>query len=661
MLNVSQAVKNAYANPSSAKTLVIYFPELQITVDSSTIYSESFTLSESIMDSDSIEFVGCNPSKMQVQIQDFGYDVKGKRVQVSVYTSTTQNEPVPLFDGIVDEVTQQSNKRIKQLTAYDLLYTKGNTDIAQWYISKFSGDWAQGTNLKDFRDELFEYLNIDVVTTTLINDTIEFVKEYSPVNMKALDIIKYICQINGVFGIINRQNKFEFRTIQPLSSATPVSVGYYKQIDYQEFSVRPINKLTIRQDDQEEGVSSGTGSNIYIVQGNFFAYHLEDEDLQDIADTLYPQVSGISYIPYKVTQTGYPWLECGDAVQYQVYDFEASQEQGEDVYTTKTFYIFERYLKGIQAFRDQYEARGEEEQSVFVTNINAKIDTIKDQIEAVVGKLNSLSLKYVMFYNETAIDITDGETKAIASNEFAVSQASQVRIELEYLIECTTTETETNDYVINNDLKVKVLYEYDGTFLDSRQPIETFQDGKHILHNYYVINIPDQQAHFWRVFLECEGGSVHIDIMQAQNTIFGLGTLVGDLWDGTIRVDDTAYPLRLHNGIASTNFSESVSSEFITPDENTFNETVNGLRIRFRSIGSFTDSISFNEIVERWIIDTTTPTTSNPNFVKKSAGKFEMQTEYQYNGTELTIDSGCLFKVVVDTDDFATLNSLEII
>jgi hypothetical protein len=661
MLDVSQAVKNAYANPSSGKTLVIYFPELDYTVDPETVHSESFSLTESIMDTSSIEFVGCNPSKLQVQIQDFGIDVKGRRVQASVYTGETQSEPVPLFDGIIDTVTQQSNKRIKELVAYDELYSKGNTDIAQWYIAKFSTDWQDGVTLKDFRDALFEYLGITVKAATLVNDNLFFYKQFSPVNMKALDIIRYICQINGVFGIMNRYNEFEFRSLAPISPSTGVEVAYYKEIDYQEFYVKPVDKLIIRQSDLEEGVSVGNGINKYIVQGNFFTFNLEEEDLTVIATNLYPLISGIAYIPFKVTQVAYPWLECGDVVTYQVYDFEASASQGEDIYKSMSFYIFERYIKGIQAFRDEYEAQGEEYQTVFITNINAQIETIKNQIEAIQGQMNNIELKYLMFYNEQAVDVGDGQTKPISNIRFGVSNSGQVYIELEYLIECETTEEVIDGYLTDNDLVVTILYEYDGTIIDSRQPKETYQDGKHILHAYYVVDVDNTTLHDWKVWLNCVGGSVHIDIYQAQNTILGLGLIGQTAWDGTITVADELAPIIIPT-IPIKSMIDNAIVRLITPMEVDVSDVASPVAIPTIGVSNITDDAEVDEVVTNAYVDESNVAemTFDANYVEIRNHSFVEKIEWTSLGASEPIDSGYCTKVTPFVTD-VTVDDVEII
>lgn len=655
MLNVSENVKTAYANPSSAKTLVIYFPSLDITVNPDDVAVESLKLTEAIMDNTEIQFVGCIPSKLQVQIQNFTTDVKGLPIQVSIYTDTTENEPIILFNGIVDSVTQQSNKKIKEIVAYDMLYSTGNINIAEWYIDLLpSGEYI---TLKDFRTALFEEIELDYIETDLVNDDLSFTKQYSPVTMKALDIIKYICQINGVFGVINRENKFEFRQLLPMSQMTPINVGIYKNIEYQEFTVNPVDKLIIRQNDQDEGISTGDGNNAYVIQGNFFTLNLEEEDLTALAENLYPNLANITYVPHRTTQIAYPWIECGDVVQYQVYDFEASQAQGEDVYTAMNFYVLERYLTGIQAIRDEYEAQGEEYQSLFISDVNAKIDTVKDQIEQVQGTLNTMGLKYTMFYNTQAIDIADGERTPIASTEFAVSRASQVYMEIEYLIRCETTQEEDNNTISLDDLVVTVNYEYDGAFLDSRQPIETFTDGKHILHTWYVINVPDAQPHTWRIFLECAGGSIHINALEAQSMILGFDTFVEAMWDGVIRAEDIFEPLTFGGFIGRFTDSVSVNTQNPTPA----NASDVFPTLTFGGfISGFTDSVEFSRVTDNYTVDVEKTVTYDTDYVKITNGVFELETKYIYTSTAVTIDSGTLKVVALDDlDDYATVTQAE--
>lgn len=404
-MKVSESVKQAYQGTGVTKYITLSFPELNISMATGDghIYSESMHLSEGLVNSESIEFVGCIASKFKIQVNNLTADVKGKRLVVKIHTEGTEDEPVPLFNGIVDSAVKQSNKRVKEITAYDELYTRGNIDVALWYKSLIFP-----ITLKDLRDSLFGYIGIEQVETDLPNDGVSIKKQYDPNSLRALSIIKAICQINGAFGIVNREGKFEYRIlgniddglylpfypgpdafpgvslgVLGLDDIDPTDFSFYKKVDYEEFKVKPVDKITIRQSEDDPGVTYGSGTNNYIIQGNPFTYGLSKDVLLQIAENIYPNVQGFSYIPFQSENSGLPYLECGlDAASYMMIDFDATEESGEIVYQRQNFYVLNRELSGIQALKDSYSAKGEEYQSEFITDLQTQIDLIKKKQSA---------------------------------------------------------------------------------------------------------------------------------------------------------------------------------------------------------------------------------------------------------------------------------------
>lgn len=425
-MNVSNETKQAFANTSNPRVLVVYFPNINLTVDMEHIVQESFSLKESVLESDSIEFVGCVSSEMSVQLYGVTQDLKNQLVQVSIKVITgydQQEQPiysdsVPLFYGKVDSVEMEANHNKRKITAYDLLYTAGNIEVAPWYNSlNFNAHGGKGLTLREIRNSLFTYLNtklislvgvgIEQVSTTLPNDTGVYIKkQYKPKTLRSIDVIKSICQINGVFGVINRQIgasvNFEYRVLTELiddpaypgsTTFTPLIPGvtsgsdsrfpesyvpYYRNIDYQEYTVKPVDKITIRESEDKEGVSYGSGENNYIIQGNIFAYKLTKENKKKLAKRIYPNICNIVYRPFDAENDGIPWVECGaDVVSYLQYDYAQSAAQHTDVYTERKYYVFNRTMSGIQALKDTYGATGEQDQRQFITDINARIDGLK--------------------------------------------------------------------------------------------------------------------------------------------------------------------------------------------------------------------------------------------------------------------------------------------
>lgn len=428
-MNVSTNVKKQYHSTSVHKNLLLYFPELDLEIKNQQIYEESMYLRESIFEKKSIEFVGCIASVFMIDVNGLQNDIKGKVITVSITTDESVDEPITLFNGIVDSAVRQDNKRIKKITAYDCLYTKGNTEVAAWYKSlKFP------ITLKDMRDSLFHYIGLEQVETSLPNDGVTIKKWYDPNTLQALAVIKAICQINGAFGIINREGEFEYRILGEIKQAAYPSVtlfpsnnlfpadpdvaarmadeinaeyfSFYRRVDYEEFEVKVIDKVTVRQSEDDQGVTYGSGTNNYIVQGNIFAYGLSKQELTAIAKNIYNSIGGFSYYPFQSENNGLPFIECGiDAVSYYVVDWEKTMNGQKNrsggldiVYEQRPFYVLNRELSGIQALKDSYSAKGEEYQSEFITDLQTQIDTIK--------KNQGIEKSYLddNYYDKTTID-----------------------------------------------------------------------------------------------------------------------------------------------------------------------------------------------------------------------------------------------------------------
>lgn len=414
-MKVSDSVKSAYKSNSITKHVSLYFPELNKEIGMDKIYFETMHLYEALLEKENIEFVGCISSKFSIQVNGLSEDIKGKKIEVKISTDGTEEEPVKLFHGIVDSAIRQSNKQIKEITAYDELYTKGNIDVASWYKGL-----SFPITLKNLRDSLFDYIGIKQVTISLPNDSIVIEKQYEPNTLQALSVVKAICQINGALGIINRENKFDYRilsqeivsnviypslTLFPAVGLFPTNpeiavaaaerfaesieaehFSFYKKVNYEEYEVKPVDKLTIRQSENDAGITYGNGINNYIIQGNMFTYGLSQTVLETIAENIYENVKGFAYYPFTSDNNGLPFLECGvDAVSYMMIDYDATMaaesRSSEPIYKMQSFYILNRELTGIQNLRDSYSANGEEYQTEFITDLQTQIDTIKQSVK----------------------------------------------------------------------------------------------------------------------------------------------------------------------------------------------------------------------------------------------------------------------------------------
>lgn len=412
-MEVSDKVISQYKDNSITKHITLHFPQLGIDVGTASAHEQSMSLAEAIFNKNSIEFVGCIASKFSIKVNGLKQDVKGAEIEVDIHTDDTADEPVRLFKGIVDSAMKKSNKQVKEIVAYDELYTKGDTEVAAWYKSQKFPE-----TLRDFRYSLFAFLDIEQVEITLPNDDIVIKKQYDPNTLQAISVIKAICQINGVFGIMNREGRFEYRipsnmyddgtypgltlfpgedtfpgasTVTSGIDTTQIDFSFYKAVKYEEFEVRPVDKVTIRQSEDDAGATFGDGENNYIIQGNMFSYGLSKDVLKTVAENIYYSVQGFSYYPYKADNNGLPFVECGlNVVTYMMIDYEATfaddNTSGDIIYEEKQFPVLNRNLKGIQAMQDNYTADGEEYQTEFITDLQTQIDILKKKQKSEVTR-----------------------------------------------------------------------------------------------------------------------------------------------------------------------------------------------------------------------------------------------------------------------------------
>lgn len=395
MLNVSESCKAVYFNDYINKSIYVEFPEMNTTYSDDNIIKESLELRESILSKESIEFIGCIPSFMQISIYNIPESIQGMRINAYVIDDDTE-ERINLFSGYVDSATKDGYSGAKKIQAYDELYRLSDIDITNWYNEHYE------TNIYELLSELLIYTGVPIKRSYLANGLFKaYCGTKSKVkSLSALDLLKQICQINGGFGKINRDGQFQVMYIGEITRPAPypssiqfprsnlyparyttservylpdTEIESYRNVNYEDFEVEPITKVILRDSDGSVEHTYGNGSNKYIVQSNIFAFNQSEADLQSMARNIYLKIAGISYKPFTGINNGLPFLECGDTVVYS--DIELGSTATYDI----KFIVFNRTLKGIQAMKDTYSAKGMQYQKEFITDLKTKLDSLINQ------------------------------------------------------------------------------------------------------------------------------------------------------------------------------------------------------------------------------------------------------------------------------------------
>lgn len=257
------------------------------------IYTESLTIEESLCEEDNLTFgLGCS-SRLEVQIYNVEDVTKGQTVSVFITLEGAEEEPLQLFYGIIDSAEMSGDKKYKKITAYDPLYTKESTEMAGWYNAL---DFP--LTLKQFRDSFFEQLGMAQEDVQLVNDDMLVEMTIQPSQLTAATVITAICQINACFGHAGRDGTFRYvflpgnprgiypsYTLYPSDDVFPqdtesdgttideeIVTGTYITCTYEDYETAEIDKLQIRQEENDIGVIVGEGKNCYVIEDNFLVY-----------------------------------------------------------------------------------------------------------------------------------------------------------------------------------------------------------------------------------------------------------------------------------------------------------------------------------------------------------------------------------------------------
>ncbi len=413
MYNVSEELKTIYKNdffPATQniapKELELKFLDIDLTVgtDQFAVDKGDFELHESICMEDQLKFGKCNVGSVKFTLADVTDDIKGKEFEITqtVNVDVETSYPMPLGYFTVDSAPKQDDLRFKDITAYDRM-RRIDVDVSGWYNSL-----TFPMPLAAFRASFLAYIGLEEISRLpLPNDSIEVEKTINPSSLSGRTVIEACEEISGCFGHINRNGKFTHiflsmdyglypaETLYPSEDLYPeygaeiLDQATYRSVTFEEYTVKPIDKLVIRRDDGDVGAVIGTGENAYTIQDNFLLYGKSAEDLQSIGNNIFNVIQGISYRPFSSQNIGLPYLEVGDPIGFEQNDYIVS-------------FVLQRTLKGIQALTDEFEAQGSEEQKQYFgpsneiiqlknrsTKIEKSVDGLRVDVENMDERLSS--------------------------------------------------------------------------------------------------------------------------------------------------------------------------------------------------------------------------------------------------------------------------------
>jgi hypothetical protein len=579
---VNYQYSSLFLKDSVDKQLNIVSDDGKINITNTELHQEKFELTESLCSESELTFGACEAGMIKFTVSNVFLPMKGKWLTAKLTLDGHKDKPFQIGRYKVYSDTPTADRTCRDVVAYDALYDILSSDVTNWYNQILPQKDSKVT-LKQFRDSFFNHFGVEQEEVSLVNDEMIIEKtvevkasssgssdtaEKSTIGeaISGKEVLFCILEINGCMGNIGRVGKFryvyltqEMQGLYPANDlypaddlyprnpkSTSISKSQYISAQYEDYIVRTIDKLQIREKENDIGAIVGDGGNTYVIEGNFLVYGKGTKELNEIGEKTLSKIKGIIYRPFSADCKGNPCLEVGDAVRLTT------------KYELIETYILKRTLKGIQALRDDLEADGEEYRTSKVNGIQRSIlqlkgksNTLERSIEETKSTIVDVEKGLQSQITQTATEIrsevkntTDGLSSRITQNSESITAEVNRATNAEGTLSSKVTQTaESITAEVNRatekegQLAAAIQINAEGiTSKVSRDSVvsEINQSAEGLKIRADLLEL--------RGSVEMTGGYVHIDATESTDNLVELkreGTLVQMGTDGLKSVADT--------------------------------------------------------------------------------------------------------------------------
>ena len=211
-------------------------------------------------------------------------------------------------------------------------------------------------------------------------------------------IISWAAEAAGCYAHMNADGKLQFLTYTDKRSTAKItpdgasnSTAYYADsLSYEDYTVKAIEKVQIRQSDSDVGViypDSTTATNTYAVQGNLLLTTGTEANLKTVAQNLYNVLKSVTYTPCKVSVPSSSGLACGQIVHVK-------DARGREF---DTYLMSATISSGKASFKSVGSASRKSSSAVnnqSYKNLTGKMLEIKTSVDGLEVKASDLTGKY---------------------------------------------------------------------------------------------------------------------------------------------------------------------------------------------------------------------------------------------------------------------------
>ena len=281
-----------------------------ITLHTAVNSGQEFTIGSAFSDYIEAEIWADPGGSLQITAGDaltlYRQDDAGNRTKVGVFYA---------------EKPTRTKRNSYKITAYDNM-SKLDADFSGWLHA----------NQAQFPKTIWQLVQLACqrAGVTLASSSLPINGSYSVQAFYADDltcrqIISWAAEAAGCYAHMNADGKLQFLTYTDKRSTAKItpdgasnSTAYYADsLSYEDYTVKAIEKVQIRQSDNDVGViypDSTTATNTYAVQGNLLLTTGTEANLKSVVQNLYNVLKNVTYTPCKVSVPSSSGLACGQIV-----------------------------------------------------------------------------------------------------------------------------------------------------------------------------------------------------------------------------------------------------------------------------------------------------------------------------------------------------------
>lgn len=362
---------------------------LSCTLTTSVNSENEFTLGSACTDEIEVEYIAAD-EKLIAQgdkLTLYTVDDANTRTKAGVFYCEK-----PEYQGMMREVS--GSNAVYKVVAYDTM-SKLDADFSGWLRAnqaRFPKTIWQLVQLACQR------AGVALASSSLPINGSYSVQAFYADDLTCRQIISWAAEAAGCYAHMNADGKLQFLTYTDKRSTAKItpdgasnSTAYYADsLSYEDYTVKAIEKVQIRQSDSDVGViypDSTTATNTYAVQGNLLLTTGTEANLKSVVQNLYNVLKNVTYTPCKVSVPSSSGLACGQIVHIK-------DARGREF---DTYLMSATISSGKASFESVGSASRESSSAVnsqSYKNLTGKMLEIKTSVDGLEVKASDLTGKY---------------------------------------------------------------------------------------------------------------------------------------------------------------------------------------------------------------------------------------------------------------------------